>query len=113
LKAQLKRLQSSSSSKSDELTTMSKRIEGLSMTIQNLESDRSSLSQKIKDLEKKLDDDHSRFAKMLSDRDVEIESLMLEKTNLMNDYQDLMDIKVALDNEIATYRRLLESEEKR
>jgi len=31
----------------------------------------------------------------------------------MSDYQDLMDTKVALDNEIATYRKLLECEETR
>jgi lamin B len=113
LKAQLKRLQSSSSSKSEEMSVLNKRVEGLSQTISSLESERNALVQKIKELEKKLDEDHSRFAKMLSDRDSEIEALSLEKSNLISDYQDLMDIKVGLDNEITTYRRLLESEEKR
>jgi lamin B len=44
---------------------------------------------------------------------LDIENLVKEKETLMADYQDLMDTKVALDNEIATYRKLLEYEERR
>lgn len=41
-------------------------------------------------------------------------SLAIERRNsILNDYQELYDIKAALDSEIALYRELLESEEER
>ena len=46
-------------------------------------------------------------------KDDEIKRLLDELNNQMNEYQTLMDTKVALDMEIAVFRRLLESEEDR
>jgi hypothetical protein len=46
-------------------------------------------------------------------KDDEINRLLDELNNQMNEYQTLMDTKVALDMEIAVFRRLLESEEDR
>ena len=113
LKAQLKRAQSSSSSKGEELSGLSARCESLTKQISVLESERNGYLARIKELERKLDADHARFANLLAERDNDIDRLVLEKSALLSDYQDLMDTKVALDNEIATYRKLLEGEEKR
>ena len=49
----------------------------------------------------------------LGAKDVEIEKLFEELRRQQRQYQTLMDTKVALDMEIAVYRRLLESEETR
>lgn len=113
LRNQLKRTQGSLTSKIEEINTLQMKLDVSSQSSAKIEQERAELVRKIKDLEKKSDDDHARFAKMLDARDSEIDSLMKEKASLMNDYQDLMDTKVALDNEIATYRKLLETEEKR
>lgn len=113
MKAQLKRIQSSSQSKGEELATYTARCDALTKQISTLESERNGYLTKIKELERKLDSDHARFAALLAERDGEIDRLVLEKTALLSDYQDLMDTKVALDNEIGLYRKLLEGEEKR
>ena len=49
----------------------------------------------------------------LAAKDDEIQHLLDELKNQLNEYQTLMDNKVALDMEIAVFRRLLESEEDR
>lgn len=113
LKAQLKRIQNSSQSKSDEVSSLSSRVETLTLSLSKIEGEKSGLLSKIKELEKRLDADHNKFTNLLLERDLEIDRLVSEKSALLTDYQDLMDTKVALDNEIATYRKLLEGEERR
>ena len=49
----------------------------------------------------------------LAAKDAEIQRLLDELSNQLKEYQSLMDTKVALDMEIAVFRRLLESEEDR
>ena len=49
----------------------------------------------------------------LGAKDEEIQRLLDELGNQLREYQILMDTKVALDMEIAVFRRLLESEEDR
>ena len=46
-------------------------------------------------------------------KDREIDKLLDELRRHQKQYQNLMDTKIALDMEIAVYRRLLESEEDR
>ena len=49
----------------------------------------------------------------LGERDGEIRVLKLHIDEQISEYQDLLGIKIQLDNEIATYKKLLESEEQR
>jgi len=101
------------SSSTQGLTEAKNRIESLVSKISELESSNLKLTQRISDLAQEMEDQNSSHKSQLYAKDDEIKRLLDELNNQMNEYQTLMDTKVALDMEIAVFRRLLESEEDR
>jgi lamin B len=101
------------SSSTSSLAEARNRIETLVTKISELEGANLKLNQKISDLAQDIEDQNSNHKAQLTAKDDEIKRLLDELNNQMNEYQSLMDTKVALDMEIAVFRRLLESEEDR
>lgn len=101
------------SSSTQNLSEARNRIESLVARISDMESANLKLSQRISDLAQEMEDQNSSHKSQLVAKDDEIQRLLDELNNQMNEYQSLMDTKVALDMEIAVFRRLLESEEDR
>ncbi|VVD01448.1 unnamed protein product [Leptidea sinapis] len=116
----LKNLQSASNRNSnaasvavEELRTMRTRIDSLNATLNDLENKNAALSNRCRELERQLETERARHAEDLASLEQELSRLRDEMAAQLREYATLMDIKISLDHEIATYRTLLEGEEDR
>jgi len=113
LESELVKERQISSLSTNTLEETKSKMEALSNRIANLESDNLGLQQQISEYAQKLEDDQFTHRTQMGAKDREIEKLLEELRKQQRMYQSLMDTKIALDMEIAVYRRLLESEEDR
>jgi lamin B len=113
LQNQIQRNANAASAVHEELRIHRSRVDGLNAKINELEGINASLNGRIRDLETVLDAERARFNRDIHSIEGELTRLREEMAQHLIEYQDLMDIKVSLDLEIAAYRKLLEGEESR
>jgi len=97
----------------DEVKKARAKYAELQKEIMQLRAQNAALEERVAALEAELDEQAKLHRMAIDERDAEIEKLRAQLAAQILELKELMDSKLALDAEIATYRRLLQGEESR